>query len=259
MTGRDAGVLLGVPVDRKSLERATLDAISAINGTGCCVVFACANAHALEVAQRDLEYKSALRTSELVVADGAGVTLMARIAGVRVGPRITGHDYFVAVMNALQHRGAGRVFFFGSSREVLELIATRFHRDFPALQLCGTLSPPFGDWGMDQNTAMVREINGARPDVLWIGMTAPKQEKWVAANRRHLCVPVIGSIGAVFDFYAGTVSRAPQWIRRLGFEWLYRLAKEPRRLWRRYLVSSPKFIALVIWHHLLGIRRDEMV
>jgi len=258
MTGRDAGVLLGVPVDRKSLERATCDAIDAVDGTGPRVIFACANAHALEVAQRDVVYKSALRSSDLVVADGAGVTWMARIAKVRVGPRITGHDYFLAVLNELQHRGNGRVFFFGSSRKVLDLIASRLRRDFPAVQLCGTLSPPFGEWGADEDSAMVAEINAARPDVLWVGMTAPKQEKWVVANRHRLRAPVIGSIGAVFDFYAGTLSRAPAWIRRLGFEWLYRLAKEPRRLWRRYLVSSPRFVVLVIWRHVLGVGRDKI-
>jgi len=252
MSARDAGFLLGVPIDRKSLQAATADAMSAINGADCFVTFACANAHSLEVAQRDLEFKSALRNSSLVVADGAGVTVMARIAGVRVGPRITGHDYYCAILNALQERGTGKVFFFGSSRQVLKLISERFAREFSSLQLCGVLSPPFGEWSPEDNAAMVATINASKPDVLWVGMTAPKQEKWVAANRAELAVPVVGSVGAVFDFYAGTASRAPRWMGKAGLEWLYRLGREPRRLWRRYLISSLKFVGLVIWRHVFG-------
>lgn len=99
---------------------------------------------------------------------------------------------------------------------------------------------------------MVAKIQEARPDVLWVGMTAPKQEKWVEENRRQLDVAVIGSIGAVFDFYAGTHPRAPQWICKMGIEWMYRVIREPRRMWRRNFISSPKFVALVIWRHLLG-------
>ena len=252
MIPRDAGLLLGVPLDRKSLQAATADAMSAIKGKTFSITFACANAHTLEVAERDAEFKLALCSSDLVVADGVGVTVMARIARVPVGPRITGYDYFCAIMNALQARGNGRVFFFGSSQKVLDLISERFARDFSSLQLCGVLSPPFGEWSQAENVAMIAAINAAQPDVLWVGMTAPKQEKWVAASRGKLTVPVIGSIGAVFDFYAGTSPRAPRWMRNAGLEWLYRLLTEPRRLWRRYLVSSPKFVGLVVWRHVLG-------
>ena len=100
---------------------------------------------------------------------------------------------------------------------------------------------------------MVASINDADPDVLWVGMTAPKQEKWVEANRHQLHAPVIASIGAVFDFYAGINPRAPQWMCTLGIEWLYRLLREPRRMWRRTFISAPKFVALVIWRHVLRI------
>ena len=100
---------------------------------------------------------------------------------------------------------------------------------------------------------MVATINRANPDVLWVGMTAPKQEKWVEENRRQLHAAVIASIGAVFDFYAGANPRAPQWMCRLGIEWLHRLVRQPRRMWRRTFISAPKFVALVIWRHVLGI------
>ena len=252
MGARDAGILLGIPIDRKSLAEITEDALQAINRKISQRVFVCANPHSLVVAQHDIVFQSALTQAGLVVADGIGVSFMARLIGVQIGPRITGTDYFQAVLMALQQRGGGRVFFFGSSRRVLNLVAQRFAADFPSLTLCGTFSPPFGSWSEEENRRMVQVINDAKPDVLWVGMTAPKQEKWVEENRHNLTAPVIGSIGAVFDFYAGTYARAPQWVCRIGLEWAYRFILEPRRMWQRNCVSAPKFFWLVLCRHILG-------
>jgi N-acetylglucosaminyldiphosphoundecaprenol N-acetyl-beta-D-mannosaminyltransferase len=248
---RDAFVLLGVPVDRKSLATATAEAIASVERRGAPIVFACANPHSLVTAQSDAAFRAALERASLVVIDGIGVSIMATLAGMEAAKRITGTDYFFAVMNALEKRGGGRVFFFGSSQAVLDRIAARMQREFPQLTLCGAVSPPFGSWSGEENAAMVARINAARPDVLWVGMTAPKQETWVDENRPALTAPVIGSIGAVFDFYAGTHHRAPQWMCDIGIEWLYRLVREPRRMWRRNFVSAPKFGALVLWRHVL--------
>lgn len=253
MGARDAGILLGIPIDRKSLAEVTEEALHATNRRMSQRVFACANPHSLVVAQLDDYFQSALTHANLVVADGVGVSLMARMVGIQIGPRITGTDYFLAVLSALQQRGGARVFFFGSSQRVLDLIASRFAADFPSLTLCGTLSPPFGSWSDEENRRMVQIIIDAKPDVLWVGMTAPKQEKWVEENRRQLNTPVIGSIGAVFDFYAGTYARAPQWICRIGLEWAYRFISEPRRMWQRNCVSAPKFLWLVLIRHVLGV------
>lgn len=250
---RDVGVLLGVAIDRKSLGQVTADALGAVERRAEQIIFACANPHSLVVAQNDPIFKQALNSANLVVADGVGITLMARYARIKVGPRIAGHDYFRAVLGALDKRGSGRVFFFGSTPRVLSLIESRFKHDYPALTLCGVLSPPFGDWSDEQDASMVEAINASQADVLWVGMTAPKQEKWTEKNRDRLNAPIIGSIGAVFDFYAGTYPRAPTWMCKLGVEWLYRLAREPRRMWRRNFISTPKFIALVIWRHILGV------
>jgi len=156
-------------------------------------------------------------------------------------------------MRALNQRGAGRVFFFGSSEKVLNLIAHKMAHEFPRLQLSGALSPPFRSWTAEENASMIAAINAANPDVLWVGMTAPNQEKWVHENRDKLTVPVIGSIGAVFDFFAGTYPRAPNWMCLIGIEWVYRLIKEPRRMWRRNFISSPRFVALVLWRHIFGM------
>lgn len=255
MNSRNAGELLGIAIDRTSLEEAAEEAHQAVDRKRQPIVFACANPHSLAVAQHDDSFRAALTQANFVVADGVGVTMMSRFAGVHIGPRITGTDYFQAVLNVLQQRGGGRVFFFGSSPRVLDLISARFASEFPSLTLCGTLSPPYGAWSEEENSRMVETINQARPDVLWVGMTAPKQEKWVEENRRKLNVQVIGSIGAVFDFYAGTYSRAPQWICKVGLEWAYRFMLEPRRMWERNFVSAPKFVWLVVKKHALGINK----
>jgi N-acetylglucosaminyldiphosphoundecaprenol N-acetyl-beta-D-mannosaminyltransferase len=257
-TRRDAGILLEIPIDRKALPDIVQDSIGSVDGRRAQTVFACANPHSLAVAQRDLEFRAALQCANLVVVDGVGASVMATVVGIRLGPRITGTDYFKGVLNALQRRGGGRVFFFGSSQHVLDRIAKRFASEFPSLTLCGVLSPPFGTWSEMDNHRMVKAINGVKPDVLWVGMTAPKQEKWVEANRRQLTVPVIGSIGAVFDFYAGTYSRAPQWICDIGFEWAYRFLREPRRMWQRNVVSAPKFVWLVLRRHLFRVHSSSI-
>ena len=248
--GNNTLTMLGVEISKAPLEELIAHAINAIDNRGR-IVFACANPHSLAIAVRDAEFKAALNAADQVVADGAGVTVLGRMVGLDVGPRITGSDYFLSTMQALSRYEGRRVFFFGSSDKVLELIADRMRAEFPSIDLCGTLSPPFKDWSEEENDRMIEQINAARPDVLWVGMTAPKQEKWVYSSMEKLQVPVIGSIGAVFDFYAGTHPRAPLWMRRVGFEWLFRFMREPFRMWHRNLISSPLFIKLVIQHHIL--------
>jgi N-acetylglucosaminyldiphosphoundecaprenol N-acetyl-beta-D-mannosaminyltransferase len=143
-------------------------------------------------------------------------------------------------MAALNQKG-GKVFFLGARDNSLSKIVARATTDYPRL-IVATLSPPFGQWSPDENGQILRSIRDFQPDILWVGMTAPKQEKWVAANLSQLNTHLIGSIGAVFDYYAGVTPRAPQWICNLGVEWLYRLPREPLRLWRRTVVSAPLFL-----------------
>lgn len=245
--------LLGIAIDTDSLDKLTERSMAAIGrGAKEPTIFSCANPHSLVVAQHDKEFRQALLDSHMVVADGSGITLLSRLFGIHTGPRITGTDFFIAVMSALQRRGGGRVCFFGSSQRVLDLIRNRFEHDFPEVDLVGLISPPFRAWSELENEDLVNQINAARPDVLWVGMTAPKQEKWVQQNRNRLRVPLIGSIGAVFDFYAGTKPRAPEWMCRMGIEWLHRLLKEPKRMWKRNFVSTPRFIALMLNQHVFA-------
>ena len=203
------------------------------------------NAHSYNVAQEDVAFADALRGGDYLIPDGASIVKACRWLHADSQPqeRIAGWDLFVLEMDRLNARAGGKVMFLGSSEKVLTLIRQRAAVDYPHLDII-TYSPPYKqEFSEEENQAMIQAINNANPDLLWIGMTAPKQEKWVYRHWHELDIRChCGTIGAVFDFYAGTVRRAPLWWQARSAEWLYRLLKEPRRMWRRYLVGNPLFL-----------------
>lgn len=207
---------------------------------------ACANPHSLVVASQDPAFSCALREADLLVPDGAGILLAARVLQLPIKERVAGTEFFLQLTKRLAHNGGARYFFLGSSEHVLALITERLQLEFPNITVCGTLSPPFKpEFTIEENEAMIKAINVADPDVLWVGMTAPKQEKWIHQNRERLSVPFCGAIGAVFDFYAGTKKRSSVYWQRVGLEWFPRFLKEPRRLWERNLKSTPVFLCWI--------------
>lgn len=248
--------ILGVRIGTRTLAELVATSQRAILDRAGPFTFACANPHSLVVARGDAEFRAALDRSSAVVADGVGCMWAGALSGVPVGPRITGSDFFVAMMRAIDCGGGGRAFFFGSRAAVLTKLIERVNCDFPQITVA-SLAPPFRPWSDDENAAMVGRIRDFAPDVLWVGMTAPKQEKWVAANSAKLQVPVIGSVGAVFDYYAGVTTRAPRWLCDLGLEWLYRLPREPKRLWRRTFISAPLFLWYVMRERVAGWAPDS--
>lgn len=204
---------------------------------------ACANPHSLVVASKDKEFELALKNADILIPDGQGIIIAAILLGLPLRERLAGHEFFHALTEKAEKNGGLRYFFLGSTEIVLNLLVQRMIREFPSIIVCGTYSPPFRDKFTDEdNRLMIDAINAARPDVLWVGMTAPKQEKWIYQNRNELQVPFIGAIGAVFDFYAGTRKRSSPLWQKMGLEWLPRLLREPGRLWRRNLVSTPIFL-----------------
>lgn len=254
--GRNPAALLGIRMNGSELPQLVARAVRALDEPAeAPFTFACANPHSLVVAQRDAYFRQCLRSCSAVVADGIGVKVAGLLTGRTYGPRITGWDFFHATMRALDARG-GKAFFLGSTPEVLERIRQRSARDYPNVVL-GLLSPPFGDWSSGQAEEVLETVRGFSPDVLWVGMTAPRQEKWMHANSLRSQAPVIGAVGAVFDYYAGTVRRAPSWVCSAGLEWLYRLAGEPGRLWKRTLVSAPRFLWLVALDRLLPVATTD--
>jgi len=212
------------------------------------------NAHSYNVAQKDDAFAEALRGGDYLIPDGASILKACRWLKAVSQPkeRIAGWDLFSFEMENLERKSEElkvksekclRVMFFGSSEKVLALIRGRAAIDYPNLEVV-TYSPPYKpEFSEEDNRAMIQAINDADPDLLWIGMTAPKQEKWAYQHWDELDIHChCGTIGAVFDFYAGTAQRAPQWWQEHSLEWLYRLIKEPRRMWRRYVIGNPLFL-----------------
>ena len=202
------------------------------------------NAHSFNVAQKDVLFAEALQNGDYLIPDGASIVKACRWLNAKSQPkeRIAGWDLFQTEMESLNARG-GKCLFVGSSEKVLAQIRERAAKDYPNI-IVETYSPPYKpQFTEEDNRAIVNAINAARPDLLWIGMTAPKQEKWTYRHWKELDIQChVGTIGAVFDFYAGTVRRAPLWMQNHSLEWLYRLIKEPRRMWRRYLIGNILFI-----------------
>ena len=202
------------------------------------------NAHSYNVAQKDERFAEALRNGDCLIPDGASIVKACQWLKAKSRPkeRIAGWDLFVAEMERLNAIG-GKCFFMGSSEKVLTLIRERAAKDYPNIMV-ETYSPPYKpEFTEEDNRAIISAINAVNPDLLWIGMTAPKQEKWTYGHWQELDIHChVGTIGAVFDFYAGTVKRAPLWMQDHSLEWLYRLIKEPKRMWRRYLTGNFLFV-----------------
>lgn len=198
------------------------------------------NGHSYNVAKGDMEFQTALRQSDILLPDGVSVVFGARVLSGQRIQKIAGYDIFTHLLNKLNAEN-GSCFFLGASMQTLSLIGERLHNEYPHVKF-GSFSPPYrAQFSEKENKMMCEQVNDFKPDVLFVGMTAPKQEKWVQENKEHLNAGVICSIGAVFDFYAGTTQRPANWVIKLKLEWLGRLLKEPKRMWRRYLLSTPVF------------------
>ena len=209
------------------------------------------NPHSYCEAQKDKLFAEALKSIDILLPDGSGMVMASRILNGKKISKIAGadlHDYLLkeAALKSL------KVFYLGASQNTLDKIEKKLKVEFPDIQV-GSYSPPYKEQFNEMDSLkMISKVNEFNPQILFVGMTAPKQEKWVYANKDRLDVQVITSIGAVFDFYAGTVKRPGRiWIK-LGLEWLPRLLREPKRLFRRNFISTPKFIAEVISYKFFG-------
>lgn len=216
--------------------------------------FACLNPHSFVVSKNDSIFFNALKSSTFLVADGIGISVAYWFLFGKKIFRITGPDFFYQLMLSLNRKNKGvRVFFLGSSVETLEKLTVRFANEFPDLILAGTYSPPFkNEFDSVDTKKMIDSVNASKADLLWVSMTAPKQEKWLYENISKLDIGFAGAVGAAFDFYVGSIPRSSVIYQRLGLEWLPRLIREPRRLWRRMFLSAPIFVADVIrmkWHN----------
>lgn len=200
------------------------------------------NAHSYNTALKDPAFAEALLRGNALIPDGASIVLAFKLLRHEKIERTAGWDLFLYEMDKLNRKG-GTCFFLGSSEDTLRKIKVKAVRLYPNIRI-ETYSPPYKpEFTQEDNQAMIAAVNQAQPDLLWVGMTAPKQEKWTYAHLKELEVNgPIGTIGAVFDFFAENVQRAPVWWQEHGLEWLYRLVKEPRRMWRRYIIGNCLFL-----------------
>ena len=212
------------------------------------------NAHSFNTAKKDQLFADALTNGDVLIPDGVSIVKACKWIKAKSQPkeRIAGWDLFSFEMGKLERESeelrtkseeSKIVMFMGSSQKVLDLIVKRAAEVYPHLKVV-TYSPPYKpEFSDEDNKAIIDAINAANPDLLWIGMTAPKQEKWTYSHWNELNIHChVGTIGAVFDFFAGTVERAPIWWQEHGLEWLYRLMKEPKRMWRRYIIGNSLFL-----------------
>ena len=214
------------------------------------------NAHSYNTARKDSLFAEALTNGDVLLPDGVSIVMACKWIKAKSLPkeRIAGWDLFAFEMEKLERESeelrtkseeSKIVMFMGSSQKVLDLIVKRAAEVYPHLKVV-TYSPPYKpEFSDEDNKAIIDAIHAANPDLLWIGMTAPKQEKWTYSHWKELNIHChVGSIGVVFDFFAGTMKRAPMWWQDHGLEWLYRLLKEPKRMWRRYIIGN----ALFLWN-----------
>lgn len=206
-------------------------------------------------ALRDRAYLQGVNSADLCAADGWPVMMMGRLAGHRMERRVYGPELMQTFIERTERLGF-RHFFYGGAPGVADELARRFKQRCPGIEIAGTYCPPFGPVRPEEDPAVLERINSSRADVLWVGLGTPKQERWMYLRRPHLKVPVLVGVGAAFDFHTGRVPQAPPWVRDHGFEWLFRLVAEPRRLWRRYLVDGGLFaVRLMIAIVTGGIRK----
>lgn len=235
--------LMGYSVSSMPLQTCSAEILEWVRHGTHCKSISCLNPHSYAVAKYEPRFASALRTSDWLLPDGTGVALACGAITGRRLPRITGSDLFYRLSEDMNRVGDIKVFFIGSTPQVLARICEQYALQFPNVKVVGCHAPPFESEMSDRAFAdCVRAVSLASPDVLYVGMTAPKQEIFIARARGALPVKAALGIGAVFDYYSGRRTRPSAWVRSLGLEWLARLAAEPSRMWRRTLVSAPVFV-----------------
>ena len=205
------------------------------------------NTNSLLVLESDDKFKEALTASYWIVPDGYGTIIACKLLGLRIHQRITGTAIFNEINYKLNKFKNYKYIFFGSTKKTLGLIVNKIKSDYPNIKVAGYLSPSFKNkYNKTETNKMINFINKKKPDVLWVGLTQPKQEKWIYENLDKLDTKFVGAIGAVFDFYSGQIKRAPKAIQSLGLEWFYRILQDPKRLWKRYLFSNLNFTFKIV-------------
>lgn len=230
--------VLGVRVNAIQIPEVVAKMELWISGRNACHFIAVTGMHGVTEAQHEAYFKEILNTANLVVPDGMPLVWLGRRQGYQLKRRVYGPELMQTFCSATGAKY--RHFFYGGMPGVATLLAEILQRDFGIVPV-GTYSPPFRALSKAEDDEVLALIHTAAPDVLWVGLSTPKQERWMYEHRERLRVPVVVGVGAAFDLNTGRMKRAPVWMREHGLEWLFRLAQEPRRLWRRYIIYGSEF------------------
>jgi N-acetylglucosaminyldiphosphoundecaprenol N-acetyl-beta-D-mannosaminyltransferase len=233
--------VLGVPLALTDYER-TLDWIDAAVESGHRGYICVAATHTVMAAREDDELRSAVLRADLTVPDGQPLVWALNLLGHRLDDRVYGPDLMDRACARAVATGQRFYLYGGRNQGALAQLARNLRLRHPGLRIVGGHVPPFRELTAEEEAAVVADIDRSRADVVWVGIGVPKQEKWMARMRDRVDAPVLIGVGAAFDFHAGLIPQAPDWMQRLGLEWAFRLAQEPRRLWRRYLRYNPRFV-----------------
>jgi N-acetylglucosaminyldiphosphoundecaprenol N-acetyl-beta-D-mannosaminyltransferase len=247
--------ILGIPIAMTHYVEAmdVMDGMVARRERG----YVCAVAvHAVMVSQHDAEMRRAVTGSTLTVPDGMPLVWASNLLGENLRNRVYGPELMDRYCGRCAERGHRVWLYGGRDQGSLMQLALNLRRRHPGIEIVGGYSPPFRPLTAEEEDAIVEQINEAKPDVVWVGIGVPKQEKWMAHMRPRLEAPVLCGVGAAFDFHAGRISQAPSWMQERGLEWIYRIAQEPRRLLPRYLSYNPAFV-LAFARQLLRERRPR--
>lgn len=236
---RDGKAVLEAFIDALTWEQAIRQIVAWATARESRYVCIC-NVHSVVTTTRDVEFKIAVNNADMATPDGAPIAWALRRLGHPGQERINGPDLMWRYLAEAERRGQV-VFFYGGTEDTLAKLQASLLRAFPRLRIGGLVSPPFRPLSAEEDEAYARQINAAGTAVLFVGIGCPKQEKWMAAHRGRIQAVMVG-VGAAFDYHAGTIRRAPPWMQRCGLEWFHRLLSEPRRLWKRYLVTNSIFV-----------------
>lgn len=238
--------MFGINIDNLTLEEACKIIIEKAKNKNKYEYVVTPNVDHIIKLQKDKEFFEVYENAALVLPDGMPLIWASKILGQPLKERVTGSDVFPLVCEMAENEGLS-VYFLGGLEGVADKAKVNLLKKHPNLKIVGVYSPPFGfENDMNENKKIISLINNAKPDILFVGVGAPKQEKWIYHNLSDLKVPISLGIGASFDFIAGTINRAPKWMQKNGIEWLWRFGQEPKRLFRRYFIEDIAFINIVI-------------
>ena len=233
--------IVGVPISAIDMTKA-IDRLAGWIGKPQSQYVCVADVHSVMVARANPSHMASMRGASMVTPDGMPLVWVGRLLGRSIS-RVCGPDLLSMVCAASEPRG-WRHYFYGGAPGVVDRLHASLSAKYPKLQIAGTHTPPFRQLSAEEDAAVMHAIAAAKPDILWVGLGCPKQERWMADHVERLPGITLIGIGAAFDFHTNRVERAPLWMQRNGLEWLFRLLSEPRRLWRRYLVLAPQFVWL---------------